>query len=91
MLEYLVTSITDAHNGFALYFSAEPFPGLQVKLDWVRPEYGGNWYRLVIDGEERLDWLCPALLKFFPEAPKTICARAEAVALQTGRCADSRV
>jgi hypothetical protein len=54
MMEHLVAGIVDAHKGFALYFSAKPFPGAQVRVDRVKPEYGGNWYSLIVDGEERL-------------------------------------
>jgi hypothetical protein len=81
ILDRLVAGVADAHKGFALFFSAEPFPGAQVKLDWVKAEYGGNWYRTTMDGEEELGWLCPALFKYFPEAPMTIHAQAKAVVL----------
>lgn len=67
--------IKDAAKGFALYFSDSPFPQYQVKLDRVREEYGGNWYRV----GEMEGWLCPALFKYFAEAPAHIYCRAEAV------------
>ena len=31
------------NNGFRLLFSARPFPGHTVKLEWRREESGGNW------------------------------------------------
>jgi hypothetical protein len=37
-----VTSIPGAEKGFRLLFSAPPFPGFTVKLDWRREEYAGN-------------------------------------------------
>jgi hypothetical protein len=74
MISPLVANTPDADKGFALYFSAQPFPGLTVKLDWVREEFGGNWYRL---GESE-GWLCPALFQYFSEAPRALYAKAEA-------------
>ena len=47
-----------------------PFPGYTAKLEWRREEPGGNWYyspRFGLKG-----WLCPALLKYFTEAPTEI-------------------
>ena len=67
--------IVDAENGFMLIFSAQPFPGHTVKLEWRRSEYGGNWYfcpQLKIEG-----WLCPALFRYFETAPLELYARAE--------------
>jgi hypothetical protein len=39
-----VKDIPDAQKGFRLLFSATPFPGYSLKLEWAREEYGGNWY-----------------------------------------------
>jgi hypothetical protein len=67
--------IADADHGFTLIFSAQPFPGYNVKLEWRRTEYGGNWYfspDLQIEG-----WLCPALFRYFDTAPKELYAKAE--------------
>lgn len=67
--------IPDAENGFTIVFSAQPFPGYQLQLQWRRTEYGGNWYyspQLGIEG-----WLCPALFKYFESAPVDLYARAE--------------
>ena len=44
MIEQLVVSIPNAEHGFRLLFSATPFPGHTVKLEWRRQESGGNWY-----------------------------------------------
>ena len=67
--------IPDADKGFRLLFSARPFPGYQVKVLWLREEGSGNWYY-----SEKYDlegWLCPALFKYFKEAPKEIYAKVE--------------
>jgi len=68
----------DLHNpeaGFRLIFSSGEFPRYDVRFDWLREGNGGNWY-----GSEEFQmegWLCPALLKYFDEAPKHIYARFE--------------
>jgi hypothetical protein len=41
----------------------------------VREELEGNWYRWDAHGIE--GWLCPALFKYFAEAPEKIYCRAE--------------
>jgi hypothetical protein len=73
IIEKVVSTIPDASDGFTLLFSASPFPGYQVKFEWRRPEHGGNWYYAeVLDME---GWLCPALFKYFDEAPALIYAQ----------------
>ncbi|HEY6073543.1 MAG TPA: DUF6717 family protein [Anaerolineales bacterium] len=61
-----------ARKQFLLVFSDQSFPDNQVRLEWVREEDNGNWYRWG-DGE---GWLCPALLKYFETAPRKIYCRA---------------
>ena len=58
-----------------LIFSAGRFPNHDVKARWVREGDGGNWYES--EQFEMEGWLCPALLKYFDEAPKEIYARFE--------------
>jgi len=36
MIDVLVNDIPNAQKGFRLLFSATPFPGYEVKLEWVR-------------------------------------------------------
>ena len=75
MISDLVKDIPKAKKGFKLFFSASPFPTYQIELEWVREEFGGNWYRpknSTLEG-----WLCPALFKYFKVAPKSIFAKAE--------------
>jgi len=71
----LVEGISDARAGFRLLFSATPFPGYQASLTRDRADFGGTWYRSDRDGAE--GWLCPALFKYFPEAPAKIYVKAE--------------
>ncbi|HEX7862467.1 MAG TPA: DUF6717 family protein [Verrucomicrobiae bacterium] len=75
MIDRLVANIPNAEKGFRLIFSPEPFPGYSVKLEWRRTEYGGNWY---FSPEYKMEgWLCPALFKYFKEAPRELYGRAE--------------
>lgn len=77
MIDYLVRDIPNADKGFKLLFSANPFPGYQAELVWVREEYGGNWYLWQLENRE--GWLCPALFKYFSEAPNKIYCKAEKI------------
>jgi hypothetical protein len=76
MIDRVVENIPEAEKGFLMVFSATPFPGHQVKLEWRRGDSGGNWYyshQLEMEG-----WLCPALFKYFAEAPKEIYVQVKA-------------
>ncbi|UXI69187.1 hypothetical protein N4264_05935 [Tahibacter amnicola] len=69
----MVVDIADAENGFTLLFSAHPFPGFQLQLDWQRADMSGNWYRsATLDME---GGLCPALLKYFDAPPAQLYAQ----------------
>jgi hypothetical protein len=64
-----LAGIINPEFGFLVLFSNAPFPGGNIQLKWVRTEtFGGNTY--VWEGQE--GWLCPALFKYFDEAPETI-------------------
>lgn len=70
MIDRVVAIIPDAESGFILMFSSGPFPGYQFRLDWRRTDGYGDWYfapDLNLEG-----WLCPALLRYFSEAPKEL-------------------
>ena len=75
IIDRAVQEIPDAAKGFTLIFSADPFPGATVELDWVREEMGGNWYKWTKTGQE--GWLCPALFKYFDAAPRKLYAQAK--------------
>ena len=76
LIDKLVADIPNATNGFRLTFSAQEFPGYEDKLVWRRRDASGNWYYSETFKAE--GWLCPALSKYFRQAPKTIYVRAEA-------------
>ena len=75
MIDQLVKDIPDARLGFRLLFSESPFPGYQKAFRRTRGDYGGTWYRC--DEPAMEGWLCPALFKYFEEAPETLYAKAE--------------
>src|SRR6266496_3392882 len=68
MIDRVVAEIPNAESGFVMLFSSSPFPGSQIRLEWHRADSGGNWYyspQLDLEG-----WLCPALLRYFEQAPR---------------------
>ena len=76
MIDAMIGNIPNADNGFRIIFSASAFPSYQHKLEWIRSELSGNVYRsaeLSMEG-----WLCPALFKYFAEAPAEIYLKVEA-------------
>jgi len=77
MIDILVRDLPDASAGFRLLFAAAPFPGYSLKLDWRRGEYEGNWYHAPAYGME--GWLCPALFKYFDQAPRELYVKAESL------------
>jgi hypothetical protein len=77
VIDALVKDIPNAARGFRLLFSTEAFPGYQAHAEWLREEFGGNWYRWPKLGME--GWLCPALFKYFDKAPPKLFARVEAI------------
>lgn len=75
MIDHLVADIPDARKGFRLLFSTAPFPGFQRKLTRLREEFDGWWYSS--DEPEAEGWLCPAMFRYFDEAPEEIYVKAE--------------
>lgn len=74
---------------FLVEFDKDPFMAWQLRLGWRKHDDQcsatidgvGDWYEVEVGarGEHGLPlqaWLCPALLHYFPEAPKEIYARA---------------
>jgi hypothetical protein len=76
LIDSAVVNILGADRGFFLIFSGQPFPGHVIRLIWRRSDTDGNWYY-----SESLDheaWLCPALLKYFDDVPKTLYLQCKA-------------
>jgi hypothetical protein len=76
LIDKLVADIPNADKGFRLTFSAQEFPGFEDKLVWKRKDASGNWY--YSESFKAEGWLCPALFKYFRQAPMTIYVKAEA-------------
>ena len=77
MINDLVQEIPNARQGFRLLFSPSPFPGFQRRVEWVREDMNGNWYRA--DEPPMEGWLCPALFKYFEQAPSELYVKAESI------------
>lgn len=77
IIDLWTAEIPDAEQGFRLVFSAGPFPGATLHLEWRREAEGGNVY--FARELDREGWLCPALFKYFETAPKEIHAKCEAI------------
>lgn len=80
MVTRIVTAkrLPDAEQGFAMSFSAFPFEGHDVELQWLRGEpSGGNWYVGDVLGQRMEGWLCPALLLYFRDPPDRISVRCD--------------
>jgi len=71
--------IADARRGFRLLFSPAPFPDHSASFVRTREELGGTWYRTDVESvtPPMEGWLCPALFKYFPEAPPAIYVKPE--------------
>jgi hypothetical protein len=73
-IDAMLSNVVDMQNldkdGFCVQFSSSFLPNAHMTLDWLRAEGGGNWYHCPQLGME--GWLCPALYKYFTEAPKKI-------------------
>lgn len=77
MIDRMVADIPDARSGFRLTFSAEPFPGHEIVVERGERRAGGYWYHDPASG--RRGWLCPALFRYFREAPPKIYAQADPI------------
>jgi hypothetical protein len=75
MIDFLTKDIPGATNGFRMLFSAQPFPGYQKKLTWLRGDMGGNYYRMEEPAME--GWICPAMFRYYKAAPKELYVKAE--------------
>ena len=76
VIDRMVENIPGAESCFNLIFSASAFPGHELRLERGREDSGGYWYcsrELEMEG-----WLCPALFKYFEEAPDFLYAQFKA-------------
>ncbi|MBI4668235.1 MAG: hypothetical protein HY747_03465 [Elusimicrobia bacterium] len=76
MIDRLVAGLPGSDKSVRLIFSQRPFPGAPLRLDRRRMQDAGYWY--YSKDYDKEGWLCPALFKFFPRAPRHIYVKAEA-------------
>lgn len=82
MIDHFTREIPKASSGFVLMFSDLRFPSANIHLRWLKGnvldnpqrEEFGNWYRC--DDPPMEGWLCPALFRYFDQAPRNIYAQA---------------
>lgn len=77
VIDALARGVPNARDGFRLVFSDSPFPGFQRILALQGQENGGARYAL--DGSGLEGWLCPAIFRYFSDAPATLYMNAEPV------------
>lgn len=70
MITGMVSTFENPEEGFVILFSESPFPGYTLSLERMYEEFDGNWYKSEELGSN--GWLCPALFKYFDEAPQHI-------------------
>lgn len=77
MLYHLCQSVgvLNPKKGFRLKFSGSPFEGFQMEATRTHGESGGNWY----EAGGMKGWLCPALYKYFQEAPEKLYLKVESL------------
>jgi hypothetical protein len=75
MIDRLVADIPDAASGFRLTFSGEVFPDHELHVE--RGERYGNGYYYVDPRTGEKGWLCPALFRYFRDAPDRIYVKAD--------------
>lgn len=67
----LIDKISDGATSCVMLFSEFPFPGADHKIKKLGKGIGGgtDYYH---EGLDHRLWLCPALFKYYPKAPKNI-------------------
>lgn len=73
VMDILTAALPEAETGFTLLFSDRPFPGHHAVFERRREEHGGWWYYSPALDKE--GWLCPALFRYFEEAPEKLYAQ----------------
>jgi hypothetical protein len=69
--------IDNAEKGFRIIFSGGEFPGYDLKFKWLRADNGGNYYWS--EDFKMEGWLCPALDRYFQQAPQELYIRFESL------------
>lgn len=72
VLEAGTAHIPNRENGIVCVFASGPFPGHTISLRLVGPDdkmFGHNYW---CEQFQVTAWLCPALLRYFPKAPRNL-------------------
>lgn len=77
LIDKATKSIPNTENGFILIFSKDYFPDTDLCIEWQRADNAGNWYYSKEFDTE--GWLCPALFKYFTDAPKNLYIKVKAI------------
>jgi hypothetical protein len=67
MIDRAVAHLNNPENGFTVLFNNTGLPNADLVLIKLHEDAGGNWYQCSQTGMK--GWLCPALYKYYPEAP----------------------
>ncbi len=70
MINNAVAHLATPELGFTLLFNNTGLPTADVILHKLNPDSGGTWYKQ--EGTEMKGWLCPALFKYYPDAPEKL-------------------
>ncbi len=70
IIDVMVSDLPSPESGFNLIFSGIAFPGHQYEFNRLGEEAGGWWYMHA--PTEMQGWLCPAMFKYFDEAPEKL-------------------
>ena len=70
IIDRAVAHLPNPEEGFTILFNSTGLPGADVVLTKTEADSGGTWYEQEATGLK--GWLCPALFKYFDEAPQTI-------------------
>lgn len=70
IIDKAVEHLPNASAGFTVLFNNTGLPGADVILKKLNIDSGGTWYEQEDTGMK--GWLCPALFKYYPEAPERL-------------------
>lgn len=72
-IDDMLDALSSGGTKINLVFSSNPFPGFDITMTRLHEEMGGYWFKceeLNMNG-----WLCPAMFKYFEDAPEKIYAK----------------
>jgi len=70
IIDKAVAHLLNPDAGFTVLFNNTGLPSADVVLAKLNTDSGGTWYEQEATGLK--GWLCPALFKYYPEAPERL-------------------